>query len=148
MVCKRCIMAVETVMIKLGLTLNSIELGVVEIQESNIDSVRAILIKDLNALGFELLDDKTSKVIDKIKTCIIDLVHRQNNQLKEKLSDYISQNLHQEYSSISNLFSSVEGITIEKYYILQKIERVKELLVYDELTIGEIADLLQYSSTA
>lgn len=148
MVCNRCKMAVKTVVEKIGLHLIRIELGEVEVQEEDIYNVKDQLEKDLNSLGFELLDDKKTKTIEKIKILIIDLVQRKNNDIEVTLSDYLSSELNQSYNSLSNLFSEVEGITIEKYYILQKIERIKELLVYDELTLSEIAFQLNYSSVA
>ena len=94
------------------------------------------------------MDNKKTKTIEKIKNRIIDLVHNKNSNLQITLSDYLVQELHQDYSALSNLFSQVEGITIEKYYIIQKIEKVKELLVYDELSLSEIAFQLNYSSVA
>ena len=106
------------------------------------------LVTELEAVGFYLIDDKKSRLIEQIKTLVIELVHYNSNNLKINLSDYISEKLHHDYNYISNLFSEVEGTTIEKYFITQKIERVKELLVYDELTLNEIADQLNYSSTA
>ena len=95
-----------------------------------------------------MIDDKKSRIIEKIKNIIIDLVHHQDNEAKTNLSDVLSNELHHDYNYLSNLFSEVEGTTIEKYFIAQKIERVKELLVYDELSLSEIAFQLNYSSVA
>ncbi|MNG15044.1 DNA-binding transcriptional regulator AraC [compost metagenome] len=95
-----------------------------------------------------MIDDKKSKTIEKIKNIIIDLVHHKNNELKINLSDYLAQNLNQDYNTLSNLFSEVENTTIEKYFISQKIEKVKELLIYNELSLSEIADILNYSNVA
>ncbi|MBS1730474.1 MAG: helix-turn-helix transcriptional regulator [Bacteroidetes bacterium] len=148
MVCSRCKMVVKSVLEKSGLHPISIELGEVEIQESNIDHIKAGLLQNLQSLGFDLMDDKKSKTIEKIKSLIIDLVQNKNNKISVNLSDYLSQHLLQDYSTLSNLFSEVEGITIEKYFIHQKIEKVKELLMYDEMTLNEIAFLLNYSSVA
>ena len=148
MVCNRCKMAVKSVIEKIGLHPIRVELGEVEIQEENIHDVKYQLEKELNSLGFELLNDKKAKTIEKIKILIIDLVQRKNNDIEVALSDYLSTELNQSYNSLSNLFSEVEGITIERYYILQKIEKIKELLVYDELTLSEIAFQLNYSSVA
>ena len=111
------------------------------------------MLKNLNfnpleALGFELLDDKRHRLIEQIRTAIIELVHYENNLSKLKLSEYLSGKCHYDYSLLSKLFSEENGISIEKYYIAQKVERIKELLIYDELTIGEIATQLQYSSVA
>ncbi|WP_375578503.1 AraC family transcriptional regulator [Marivirga tractuosa] len=133
---------------KLGLHPVQVELGEIEIQENNILAVKEQLKQELQSLGFDLLDDKKTRIIEKIKNLIIDLVQNKGNYLEVALSEYLSVELHQDYSSLSNLFSEVEGITIEKYYILQKIEKVKELLVYDELTLSEIAYQLNYSSVA
>ncbi len=148
MVCSRCKMVVKSELEKLGLHPVSVDLGEVKIQEESIDFLKEVLLERLQSLGFDLLDDKKLKVIEKIKTLIIDLVHNKNNELNINLSEYLSQHLLQDYTSLSNLFSELEGKTIEKYFILQKIEKVKELLVYDEMTLSEIAFLLHYSSVA
>lgn len=99
-------------------------------------------------LGFQVIDDKRSRIIEKIKNVIIDVVHQRDNHTKSNLSDVLSSELHHDYNYLSNLFSEVEGTTIEKYFIVQKIERVKELLVYGELSLSEIAFQLNYSSVA
>lgn len=148
MVCNRCKMVVKSTLESSGLTPVSVELGEVEIQENSISEVRQQLEKNLHNVGFELLDDKKTRTIEKIKNLITDITQNKNNSLKHNLSEYLKQELHQDYSALSNLFSEVEGITIEKYYILQKVEKVKELLVYDELTLSEIAYRLNYSSVA
>lgn len=148
MVCNRCIMAVESEFEKLGLHPLSVELGEVEIQESKIDNIKNDLKHNLLSLGFDLIDDKKSQTIEKIKNVIIDLVHHQDNDAKHNLSDVLISKLPYDYNYLSNLFSEIEGTTIEKYFIAQKIEKVKELLVYDELTLSEIAFRLNYSSVA
>jgi AraC-like DNA-binding protein len=148
MVCSRCKMVVKSELEKLGLTPISVELGEVEIKQGNIDEQRKDLLQNLHFLGFDLIDDKKSKAIEKIKNLIIDLVQNKNSELNTNLSTYLSQNITQDYNTLSNLFSEVEGITIEKYFINQKIEKVKELLMYDEMTLSEIAFLLNYSSVA
>jgi AraC-like DNA-binding protein len=148
MVCSRCKMVVKSELEKLGLHPVAVELGEVEIQEATIDSLKEDLVEVLNSLGFELIDDKKSKIIEKAKTLIIELVHYKNNDLSTNLSHYLSTNLQHDYNSLSNLFTEVEGTTIEKYFISQKIEKVKELLIYDELSLSEIAFQLQYSSVA
>lgn len=148
MVCQRCISAVKTIFEKLEIHPISVELGEVEIFESSIESIYGMLEEELGKQGFEILNSKTSQTIEKIKTLIVDLIQNKNNQLKGSLSDYLAAELHQDYSSISKLFSAVEGKTIEKFYILQKIEKVKELLVYDELSLSEISYRLNYSSAA
>ena len=146
MVCSRCKMVVKSELKKLGLTPVFVELGEVETKEKLNDTDKSKLSKVLQSYGFELLNDKTSITIEKIKNLIVELIHNQNNELKVNLSSHLAQHLAQDYNSLSSLFSEVEGITIEQYYITLKIERVKELLMYDELTLSEIAYKLNYSS--
>lgn len=133
---------------KLHLTPKNIGLGEVSLAEDlspdQINTIQSALLP----LGFELIDDKKSKIIEKIKNTIIQLVHHQEEDMKLNLSEVLKQELNHDYNYLSNLFSDVEGTTIEKYYIAQKIEKVKELLVYDELTLSEIAHQLNYSSVA
>lgn len=148
MVCSRCKMVVKYELAKLGLTPIVVDLGEVEIMESDIEFIKEDLLKTLHSLGFDLIDDKKSKTIEKIKNLIIDLVQHKNNEITTNLSDYLVGNLYQDYSTLSNLFSEVETTTIEKYFINQKIEKVKELLIYNELTLSEIAFQLNYSSIA
>lgn len=148
MVCSRCKLVVKSELEKLGLRPISVELGEVELENSSIEKQKEELLQRLRSLGFDLIDDKKSRIIEKIKNQIIELVYHKNNQLSVNLSNYLSQNLSQDYSSLSNLFSEVESITIEHYFISQKIERVKELLTYDELSLSEIAFQLNYSSIA
>jgi AraC-like DNA-binding protein len=148
MVCDRCKMVVQSELEKLGLSLLSVELGEVEIQGNLSADQKKVMSDRLEAVGFSLLDDKKSQVIEKVKTLIIELVRAKNNDLRINLSDYLTHHLTQDYGSLSGLFSETEGTTIEKYFINQKIERVKELLVYDELTLSEIAHQLHYSSVA
>ena len=148
MVCGRCKMVVESEIEKLGIQTISVELGEAELKDTIDEDQKNNLLIRLNALGFDLIDDKKSKTIEKIKTLIIDLVHHKNNELKTNLSDYLAQNLNQDYNSLSNLFSEVENTTIEKYFISQKIEKVKELIIYNELSLSEIADILNYSNVA
>lgn len=148
MVCSRCKMVVKSELTKLGLHPLAVELGEIEIAEQlNADGKRK-LDELLQTFGFSLIDDKKSRLIEKVKNTIVDLVHHSDHQLKMKFSKYISELLHHDYSHISNLFSEVEGVSIEQYFISQKIERVKELLVYDELSLSEIALQLNYSSVA
>jgi len=99
-------------------------------------------------LSFEVIDDKKGRIIEQIKNIIIGIVHHQNNDTKNNLSDILSGELHHDYGYLSNLFSEVEGTTIEKYFIAQKIEKVKELLVFDELSLSKIAFQLNYFSAA
>ena len=148
MVCNRCKMVVKDELIKFGLHPKSVELGEIVIQEELDTKKKDQLNKILQPFGFELIDDKKSKLIEKIKNTIVELVHYSEDQLKTNFSDHISELLHHDYSYLSNLFSVVEGTTIEKYFIAQKIEKVKELLKYDELSLSEIADRLGYSNVA
>ena len=148
MVCSRCEMVVRTVFEKMEIPILSMQLGEVGISENLDENQKQLLSENLKALGFELLDDKISKTIERIKNLIIDVVHYQNEKLKINLSSYIVEDLKQDYSTLSNLFSETEGITIEHYFIAQKIEKVKELLIYNELSLSEIAFQLNYSSVA
>ncbi len=148
MVCSRCKMVVKSVFENMGINPIGVELGEVELKNDIDETQKHELLKSLRAIGFDLIDDRKSKAIDKIKTLIIDLVQNKNNDLKSNLSDYLSQQLHQDYNTLSNLFSEVENTTIEKYFINQKIEKVKELIIYDELSLSEIAYSLNYSSVS
>lgn len=148
MVCNRCIMVVQNELEKLGLPVKQVELGEVELERKLSAGEKENITAALSPLGFEVIDDKKSRVIEKIKTTIIDLVHHQDGDMQQNLSDVLRSKLHQDYSHLSKLFSDVEGTTIEKYFIGQKIEKVKELLVYDELSLSEIAHRLNYSSVA
>lgn len=148
MVCDRCKWVVKTEIEKLGFKANVIDLGEVEL-ESSIDNKEKQQIKEaLENFGFELIDDKKSRIIEKIKALLIDVTQNKNADLNKNLSLYISENLNYEYSKLSNLFSEVEGISIEKYFINLKIEKAKEFIIYDELSLSEIADILNYSNVA
>lgn len=148
MVCSRCKMVVKSELEKLGLRPVTVELGEVEIGETLSKEQIQKVAECLKIFGFALIDDKKSRTIERIKTLIIDLVQHKNAELQTNLSDYLSRHLMKEYSTLSNLFSEVENTTIEKYFISQKIEKVKELLMYDELSLSEIAFRLHYSSVA
>jgi AraC-like DNA-binding protein len=141
-------MVIKSELENLGLNLITVELGEVEIQERDIKIVKNELLKRLHSLGFDLIDSKKSKTIEKIKNLIVDLIYNKNNDIKTNLSEYLSKSLLQDYNTLSTLFSEVENTTIEKYFINQKIERVKELLTYNELTLNEIAHQLNYSTTS
>lgn len=148
MVCKRCIKVVQDELENIGVEIDSIELGCVivkeEIPENKLPAIRNLLYDN----GFELIDDKKGRLIEKIKTIIIDDIHYSSQTDKQyNSSKFLAEKTGYDYSYISKLFSAVEGITIEKYIIRQKVEKVKELLVYDELSIKEIAFQLGYSST-
>jgi len=147
MVCHRCIKVVKDELTKLGYEVSKIDLGEALIKSSkkssDISGIRKVLVDN----GFDLVDDKNSKLIEKIKVLIIEKIHHQNNNLEKfSFSKYLSNELGVNYSHISSIFSSCEGITIEKFIIKQKIEKVKELLTYDELTLSEISYMLGYSS--
>jgi AraC-like DNA-binding protein len=148
MVCIRCQMAVKSVLDKLGLHHTSVELGETEIMEELSAEQLDNLSNSLKKIGLELLDDKKKIMVEKIKTLIIELVHFNEDQIKTNLSDYLAEKLNHNYTYLSNLFTDVKGTTIEKFYLANKIERVKELLVYDELNLSEIAWKLHYSSVA
>jgi AraC-like DNA-binding protein len=141
-------MVVKSELEKLGLNYISVELGEVEIRENISAEQRTLLGAALKKSGLELMDDKKSILVEKIKGIIIELVHYSEEPIKINLSDYLSGKLHHDYTYLSNLFSEVKGTSIEKFYLSHKIERVKELLVYDELSLTEIAFKLHYSSVA
>ena len=148
MVCPRCIASVEAIFNNFNIKYNHVKLGEVavpnKISEEKLKNVKLALA----AIGFELLEDSKSKIISTIKTLIIDEIHHKKSHLKVNFSTYLSANLGQDYTALSKLFSSVEGITIERFIRMQKIEKVKELLFYNQLSLSEIAFQLNYSSTA
>ncbi len=147
MVCNRCIKAVREELVKLQVEVVSIKLGEVVLKSQPDEKVLHQLSLALIENGFELLTGRKKQMILQVKSEIIKLVHHQTQSLEKiNLSSHLSEITGNEYSSLSKIFSSSEGITIEKYYILQKIEKVKELLIYDELSISEIAFKLEYSS--
>ncbi len=148
MVCQRCILTVVQVLEKNGIVPVSVALGEVALSHVLHPEQEQSLRADLEAVGFELLDDQRSRLIEKVKSLLIEQV--QSGELPENFSlvEFIGKALHRDYSAISKLFTEVEGITLEQYFILQKIEKVKEWLVYNELTLSEIAFRLGYSSVA
>ena len=148
MVCNRCIMAVEQLLGRLHFTVLHVELGKAVVGEVPDEASVEQLRRELEALGFELLDDRRMQLIEQVRHLVIDLVHHKNSALRTNLSDYLTEHLHHDYSALSKLFSEVNGISIEKYFLAQRIERVKELLAYGDLTVSEIADKLRYSSVA
>jgi len=133
---------------KLGLHYIFVELGVAEIMEDIPHELRNELDKGLRKSGLELMDDKKSMLIEKIKNIIVELVHYSDELPKTNFSDFLSEKLNYDYTYLANLFSEVQGTTIEQFFITHKIERVKELLVYDELNLKEIAFKLHYSSVS
>ena len=148
MVCIRCKMVVKDELTKLGLHYRTVELGEADIM-GNISALQHDQFRDaLLKSGLELMDDKRSVLIQKVKNVIVELIHYSEEPLLINFSDYLSQKLNHDYTYLSNLFSEVQGTTIEKFIIAHKIERVKELLVYNELNLTEIAYLMHYSSVA
>jgi AraC-like DNA-binding protein len=141
-------MVVKSELERLGLQHTIIELGEAEIYGDISDDKKAKLDAALKKQGLELMDDKKSMLIEKIKTVIIELIHYSDFPLKINLSDYLTSRINYDYTYLANLFSEVQGTTIEHFFIYHKIERVKELLVYDELNLKEIAYKLHYSSVA
>lgn len=148
MVSLRCKMAVKEELDKLKLKHTSIELGEVNLKKDITGDDREFLRKGLLKKGLELIDDKKSLLIEKTKTIIIELIHYSEENPKINYSDYISEKLDYNYNHLSSLFSEVTGTTIANYIIINKIERVKELLLYDELSLTEISHLMEYSSVA
>lgn len=147
MVCKRCIMMVKQRLTALGIPYEKVELGEITVQVPLTEDQFTSIQRELHLLGFELLDDRKASIVSQIKSCIIKYIHCDDEDvLNKKLSAILAEKLNTDYNYLSALFSSIEGITIEKYVILQRIERAKELLTYNELTLNEIADKLCYSS--
>ncbi len=148
MVSLRCKMFVKSELDKLGIDCASVDLGVVEIQDDISEQQMKAFEKALKKGGLELLDNKRNILVEKIKSIIVEMVHYSDEFPTVNDSDYISEKLGYEYTYLSNTFSEVKGITIQQYIIQHKIERVKELLLYDELTLTEIAYKLNYSSVS
>lgn len=148
MVCSRCKMVLKSEFEKLGLQPISVELGEVEIDGEPTETQWTDLDKALKSYGFERIDDRKSRIIEKIKTIIVNLVHYTEGGMSKNLSDVLTEELLLDYAYLSHLFSEVEGVTIEKYFIAQRIERAKELVLYDELSLSQIAFDLGYSSVA
>ncbi len=148
MVSNRCKLTVKEELTKLGLHFVIIQLGEVEIMENITHIQRTELQTALLASGLELMDDKRAVLVEKIKTAIIEMVHHSDENLKINFSDYLSKKLSHNYTYLANLFSEFQGITIEHFMIAHKVERIKELIMYDELNITEIAWKLNYSSVA
>ena len=148
MVSLRCKMVVKEELLKLGLHYVIVDLGMIEIVEDILPEQRTQLKKNLLKTGLELLDDKKSILIEKIKNLIVEMIHYTDELPVVNYSDYISEKLGYDYTYLANVFSEVKGITIQQFIILHKIERVKELLIYDELNLTEISYKLHYSSVA
>ena len=148
MVSLRCKMVVKQELQNLGLHFVNVDLGTVEILEDIIQLQRSQLDKNLRRYGLILLDDKRKIIIEKIKSIIVEMVHYSDELPSVNYSDYISEKLGYDYTYLANIFSEVKGMTIQNFIILNKIERVKELLLYDELNLTEISYKLNYSSVA
>ncbi|RYG21744.1 MAG: AraC family transcriptional regulator [Chitinophagaceae bacterium] len=149
MVCNRCKMVVQGELLKLGLHPIAVDLGRVELAEKTLTNVEQDkLVEVLERFGFELLVDKKRQQSEQIKTTIIELVHYKTTAINVNLSTYLSEKLQVSYSTLSATFSEMEGVTIERYFIEQKIEKAKELLTYGEKSLSEIAYTLGYSSVA
>ncbi|MBO0329716.1 helix-turn-helix domain-containing protein [[Muricauda] lutisoli] len=148
MVSLRCKMVVKEELKKLGLHYVNVDLGTIEILGDITNFQRNALRKNLKRYGLELLDDKRKIIIEKIKSVITEMVHYSDELPKMNYSDYISEKLGYDYTYLANTFSEVKGITIQQFIILHKIERIKELLLYDELNLTEISYLLHYSSVS
>tara|TARA_A100000171_G_scaffold45088_1_gene48440 strand:+ start:11654 stop:12172 length:519 start_codon:yes stop_codon:yes gene_type:complete len=141
-------MAIEGVLKELNIDYNKVTLGEVSLNKEITLSQQVALNKKLQALGFELLESGKSALISRIKTLIVEQIHHKKENLQVNFSTFLSDQLHHDYSNLSRLFSSVEGITIEKFITRQKTERVKELLFYNEMNLSEIAFQMNYSSVA
>jgi AraC-like DNA-binding protein len=148
MVSNRCKLLVKEELKKMGLHFVVVDLGEVEIMEEldarDLEHLRQVLKES----GLEIIDDKKSMLIEKVKNVITGMIHHADGPMKLNYSDYLSQKLDYDYTYLSNLFSEMKGITIQQYIIIHKIERVKELLMYEDLNLTEISYLMQYSSVA
>lgn len=145
MVCSHCAEVLEQKLTEAGFGVEKIELGELHLTESVNESDLRQLVDVVRNNGFDLIDDENSRIVEQIKQLIIHQV-RSGEPLEKNLSDFLSENIHKDYQQLSRLFSAVEGKSIERYFILQKIERAKELIVYDEKTLSQIAFELNYSS--
>jgi AraC-like DNA-binding protein len=148
MVSNRCKLLVKEELKKMGLNFVVVDLGEVEIMEKLDGTELEHLRHVLKESGLEIIDDKKSMLIEKVKNVITEMIHHSDGPLKLNYSDYLSQKLDYDYTYLSNLFSEMKGITIQQYIIIHKIERVKELLMYEDLNLTEISYLMQYSSVA
>jgi AraC-like DNA-binding protein len=149
MVCGRCIKVVSGIFREAGIPVTNIQLGKVVLKEVLTKEQEAVIRMRLEEEGFALLEAQKTRLVEQIRQLIIELVHYSDlDEMKENLSDYLAGKMHRDYNYLSNLFSATENTTIEQYFILQKIEKVKEWLVYDEFTLSEIAFKLGYSSVA
>lgn len=148
MVCPRCISAVKQIMQELQIPYKNVKLGEIELEGSMDETKKIQLSQALEEVGFSLIDDRKSRLIEHMKNMVIQKIHHSNEVLDVKWADFIADRLNYDYKYLGMLFSSVESITLEQYIIRQKVERVKELMIYDELTLSQIAFQLGYSSTS
>ena len=149
MVCRRCVLSVEQILTDLGIGFSAVRLGEIDLLQPLTDTELSLLMARLQSVGFEILDNQRKILIEKIKNTIIEIVYQNDSDApKINLSEVLTQRLLKNYSALTETFSEVEGTTIEQYFIAQKIERAKELLAYDELSLSEIAFQLGYSSVA
>jgi len=148
MVCNRCIMVVTQIFIKAGIEPLQVDMGEVQLTQPITQKEQDEIENNLNGAGFEILDNHSQRLIEKIKNLLIEKVQKEEIEEHFSISDFLGRQLNKEYTNISRLFSANEATTIEQYFILQKIEKVKELLVYDQLSLSEIAWKLGYSSVA
>ena len=150
MVCHRCILAVRDILLDLSISFDQVSIGEIHLSESLTKEQNELLSTNLNQIGLQLIDNRMNGLVEKIKQLVIMKARKEvgPNEHKMKLSVFLSEQLHHEYTYLSSFFSSVEGRTIENYFIDQRIEKVKELLVYKEMTLSEIAFEMEYSSVA
>ncbi|MGB5928978.1 MAG: AraC family transcriptional regulator [Cyclobacteriaceae bacterium] len=148
MVCPRCITAVEQIVERLDIPYTNLELGEIDLEHTIDNESKKQLSEALEEIGFSLIDNRKSKLIEQTKHLIIQRIHHSPNVLDIKLAEYITDQLNYDYKYLGMLFSSVEGITLEQYIIRQKVERIKEMIIYDEFTLSQMAFQLGYSSVA
>lgn len=147
MVCDRCVMAVRNTLEQMNIPFQDVGLGEVTLSKSLAPEQAIKFEEKIKSLGFELIEDRTARIVSSIKTAVLDFIRKPASENRHlKFSVYLSDRMHKEYNYLSTLFSDLEGTTIEQHLIHQKIERVKELLVYDEHSLSEIAHDLGYSS--
>ena len=146
MVCRRCVLTVENIFSELEIPFQNVSLGEVELERKLTAEELKEVETSLNKVGFELIESRVNKIIADIKQAVIEYLNLGMDSQEIKLSSYITKNIPYDYSYLSDLFSSVEGKTIEQYFILQRIEKVKELLVYDQLSLTEISYQTGFSS--
>tara|TARA_R110001583_G_C5531699_1_gene398574 strand:+ start:219 stop:791 length:573 start_codon:yes stop_codon:yes gene_type:complete len=148
MVCPRCLTAVEQIVERLEIPYANVALGEIDLKHAIDDESKKRLSEALEKIGFSLIDDRKSRLIGQMKNLIVQKIHHSQDVLEVKWADFIADQLNYDYKYLGMLFSSVESITLEQYIIRQKIERIKELLIYDELSLSQIAYQLGYSSVA